>query len=89
MLGDGSREGEGVLWREGGKGWMNIPSSQTCQTDTESSAKLDEGRVEWELLYQTIGDEDTDDEAVDTDDTCHNNGNDIYIAPMSAISVSN
>lgn len=55
----------------------NVPSSQTRQTDAQSCSELDEGGVERQLLLQTVGDEDGDDEPVNTDDTGHDDRDDV------------
>jgi len=52
-------------------------SCQTGQTDREAGAKLDETCKQWEPLCQVVGDEDGDDETVDTNDTGHDDGNDV------------
>lgn len=62
-------------WKEG----ANIPSSKTRQPDGQTGTELNEGGVERKILFQAVGDEDGNDEAVDTDDTGHDNGHDIYI----------
>lgn len=72
--------------RTRGKGSQNgksLPSSQTRQADAQTRAELDEGSIEWEFLGQAVGDEDTDDEAVDTNDTGHDDGDDVYRSPKS------
>jgi hypothetical protein len=53
-------------------------SSETSETDGETSAELDEtGEQGVTVLLETVRDEDRDDEAVDTDDTSHNDGDDV------------
>lgn len=64
---------------KGGKERANIPSSKTRQPDGQTGTELDEGSVERNVLFQAVGDEDGNHEAVDTDDTGHDNGHDIYI----------
>ena len=54
-------------------------SSHTRQTDRETSTKLDEAGEEGSLLLQTIGDQDRDDETVDTNDTGHNNRDNVCV----------
>jgi hypothetical protein len=52
--------------------------SETSQTDSETSTELDETSEESVvILLETVGDQDGDDEAVDTDDTSHNDGDDV------------
>ena len=50
---------------------------ETGETDRETGTELDKGSVEGHDLLETVRDEDGDDEAVDTDDTSHNDGDDI------------
>lgn len=64
---------------EKGERRANIPSSQTRQPDGQTGTELNERGVERNVLFQAVGDEDGNDEAVDTDDTGHDNGHDIYI----------
>lgn len=52
-------------------------SSETRETDRQTSTELDEASVERKLLRQAVGDEDGHDETVDTNDTSHNNGNNV------------
>lgn len=47
--------------------------SQTGKTDGQSGAQLDEARVQRKLLLQAVRDEDRHYEAVDADDTGHDN----------------
>lgn len=51
--------------------------SKTSETDRETSTELDETSVQRKILSQAIGDEDGDDQAVDTNDTSHNDGNNV------------
>ena len=51
--------------------------SKASETDRETSAELDEAREQRGLLLQIVGDQDRDDETVDTDDTSHNNGDNV------------
>lgn len=48
-------------------------SSETSETDRETGTKLNEASVEREVLLETIGDQDGNDEAINTNDTSHNN----------------
>jgi hypothetical protein len=51
---------------------------QTGQADGETSTKLEEGRVQCVIgLLQAVGDQDGHHQSVDTDDTGHNNGDDV------------
>ena len=53
-------------------------SSQTRETDSETGTELNEACEEGViLLLQPVGDEDRDDKAVDTNDTSHNDRNDV------------
>lgn len=54
------------------------PGSKTSKTHSEASTKLDETSEEGKLLLQAVGNEDGNDKAVDTNDTCHNDGNNVY-----------
>lgn len=51
--------------------------SKTSKTNRETGTELDEASVEREILLQTIGDKDRDDETVNTNDTSHNDGNNV------------
>lgn len=54
-------------------------SSHTSKTDRKASAELDEPRVEGvAVLLEAIGNENRDDETVDTDDTGHNDGDNVW-----------
>ena len=55
----------------------NLPSSETSKTDGETSTELDETSVERESLSQVVGDQDRHDETVDTNDTSHDNGDNV------------
>lgn len=52
-------------------------SSETSETDSETSTELDETCVKRELLLQTIGDKNRHDQTVNTNDTGHNDGNNV------------
>lgn len=52
-------------------------SSKTGQTDSKTGAELDESSVQGELLGQVVGDQDRDDQTVDTNDTSHDNGDNV------------
>jgi hypothetical protein len=53
-------------------------SSHTRKADCKASAELDETRVERiAVLCETVRDQDRDDETVDTDDTSHNDGDNV------------
>lgn len=60
-------------------------SSKTRETNSEASTKLDEARVQGEILLQTVGDKDRHDQAVDTNDTSHNDGDNVYATWVSDI----
>jgi len=63
-------------------------SGETSETDSKTSTQLNETREERIVaLCQAVGDEDGDDETVDTDDTSHNDGNDVYRDKMSVFSM--
>ena len=53
-------------------------SGQTSQTDTEAGTQLDEGCEERQPLGEVVGDQDGHDQAVDTNDTRHDNGNNVW-----------
>jgi hypothetical protein len=53
-------------------------SSHTRETDGETSTELDEVGVERRVLLEAVGDQDGHDETVDTDDTSHDNGDNVY-----------
>jgi hypothetical protein len=52
-------------------------SSKTGETDGKTSTELDEAGVERKVLLQVVGDQDRHDETVDTNDTSHNDGNNV------------
>jgi len=52
-------------------------SSETSETDRQTSTELDETSVEGHLLGKTIGDEHGHDETVNSNDTSHNDGNNV------------
>lgn len=52
-------------------------SSETSKTDGQTSTKLNEASVESHLLLQTVGDKHRHNQAVDTNDTSHNDGNNV------------
>ena len=52
-------------------------SSHTRQTNGQTGTELDEAGEERSLLLQTVGDQDRDDETVDTDDTSHDDGDNV------------
>lgn len=52
-------------------------SSQTSQTHTETCAKLDEASVERQLLLKSVRDQDRHDQTVDTNNTSHNDGDNV------------
>lgn len=52
-------------------------SSETSETDGETSTELDEASEERQILPEVVGDQDRDDETVDSNDTSHNDGNDV------------
>lgn len=51
--------------------------SKTGQTDGETSTELDETGVERKVLLQVVGDQDGNDETVDTNNTSHNDGHNV------------
>jgi len=58
-------------------------SGETRETHSKTSAELNETCEERvSILVKTVGDQDGNDEAVDTNDTSHNNGDDVCIAGM-------
>lgn len=52
-------------------------SSETCKTDGETSTELNEASEQGKILLETIGDKNGDDETVDTNNTSHNDGNNV------------
>jgi hypothetical protein len=54
-------------------------SGHTRQTDGKTGTELDEVGEERRLLRQSVGDEDRHDESVDTDNTRHDNGNNVWV----------
>jgi hypothetical protein len=56
---------------------------KTSETDGQTSAELNEARVQGKVLLQAIGDKHRHDETVDTNDTSHNDGDNVY-DPMLA-----
>lgn len=52
-------------------------SGQTGQTDRKTSTELNESSVQRELLGQVVGDQDRHDQTVDTNDTSHDNGDNV------------
>jgi hypothetical protein len=55
-------------------------SSHTRKTNRETGTELDEALEEGDLLVQTVGDQDRDDETVDTNDTSHDDGDNVCTA---------
>lgn len=53
-------------------------SGKTSKTDGETSTELDEAGEKRKLLRKTIGDQDRNDETVDTNDTSHNDGDNVW-----------
>lgn len=54
------------------------PGGQTGQTDGQTSTKLDEVGKQRGPLRQAVGDQDGNDETVDTDDTSHDDGDNVW-----------
>ena len=54
-------------------------SSHTGETDSETSTELDEVGEERRVLLQAVGDEDGHDETVDTNNTSHDDGDNVYV----------
>jgi hypothetical protein len=54
-------------------------SSHTRQTDGETGAKLNEVGEQGRILFQTVRDQDRYDETVDTNNTRHDNGNNVCL----------
>jgi len=53
------------------------PCGKTSQADGQTSAKLNEAGEERRFLFEVVGDQDGNDEAIDTNDTSHNDRNDV------------
>jgi hypothetical protein len=54
-------------------------SSHTRETDGETSTELDEVGVERRVLLEAVGDQDGHDETVDTNDTSHDDGDNVWV----------
>jgi hypothetical protein len=52
-------------------------SGHTRQTDGQTGTELNEAGEEADLLLQTVGDQDRDDKTVDTNNTSHDDGNNV------------
>lgn len=52
-------------------------SSQTSETDRQTGTELDEAGEEGSFLAEIVGDQHTDDQAVDGNDTSHDDGDDV------------
>lgn len=52
-------------------------SGETSKTDGETSTELNEASEQGKILLETIGDKNRDDETVDTNNTSHNDGNNV------------
>lgn len=57
--------------------------SETGKTDGQTGTELDEAREERDVLLEAVRDKHRHDESVDTDDTSHNDGDNVY-PPESA-----
>jgi hypothetical protein len=51
--------------------------SETSKTDSKTSTELDETSVESHLLSKIVGDQDSNDQTVNGNDTSHNDGNNV------------
>ena len=60
--------------------------SETGETDGQTGTELDEAREEGDILLEAVRDKHGHDQAVDTDDTSHNDGDNVY-PPESADSI--
>ena len=56
----------------------SIPSCETCKADAETSTELKKSREKSLILCKIRRDQDWDDQAVDTNDTSHDNGDNVY-----------
>jgi hypothetical protein len=54
-------------------------SGHTRQTDGQTGTELNEAGEEADLLLQTVGDQDRDDKTVDTNNTSHDDGNNVCV----------
>ena len=52
-------------------------SSETSKTDGETSTELNEASEQRKILLETVGDKNRDDETVDTNNTSHNDRNNV------------
>ena len=57
---------------------VSIPGSQTSKTDSETGSQLNQRCVEGNLLAQVVCDKDRHDETVNTNNTSHDDGNNVY-----------
>jgi hypothetical protein len=64
----------------------NLPRSETSKTDRQTSTELDETSVEREVLSQVVGDQNRHDKTVDTNNTRHDNGDNVCDLSKQAIS---
>jgi hypothetical protein len=55
-------------------------SSHTRKTNRETGTELDKALEEGDLLGQAVGDQDRDDETVDTNNTSHDDGDNVCMA---------
>jgi hypothetical protein len=84
-------EQPGLLGRSSYTGITNNTDSKTrshtSKTDRETGAQLDEVGEEGRVLFQVVRDQDGHDQAVDTNDTSHDNGNDVWTSCQQSIFV--
>jgi hypothetical protein len=60
-------------------------SSHTRKTDSETGTELDEVGEERRVLLQAVGDQDGHDETVDTDNTSHDDGDNVCMMLVASI----
>ena len=54
-----------------------VPGSKTSEAHTKTGSQLDEARIQGQLLLQIIRNQHRHDQPVNTNDTSHNDRNDI------------
>ena len=73
---------ESVATSHGERMWVHT-SGQASQADGETSTQLDEASVEGKLLLESRGHEHRHDQAVNGNDTSHNDGNNVWPVRIS------
>ncbi len=68
-----------------GREQKSVPSSKTRQADRETSTELNKRGIQREILFQTVRNENGDHKTVNTDDTSHDNGDDVYRLALASV----